>query len=84
MKKGYIGVATNRALSVAHCTKTKKTTKKNWAVMQKVQCLLADLRRITAVNRSKNKQKSNTTIWIEVEDRMIISFHEMIKKISME
>ena len=52
--------------------------------MQKVQCLWADLRRITAVNRSKDKQKSNTTIWIEVEDRMIISFHEMIKKISME
>ena len=51
----------------------KNNKKKNWAVMQKVQCLWADLRRITAVNRSKDKQKSNTTIWIEVEDRMIIS-----------
>ena len=28
MKKGYIGVATNRALSVAHCTFFKKILKK--------------------------------------------------------
>ena len=27
MKKGYIGVATNRALSVAHCAKKKKKKK---------------------------------------------------------
>ena len=28
MKKGYIGVATNRALSVAHCAQKKKKKKK--------------------------------------------------------
>ena len=28
MKKGYIGVATNRALSVAHCAQKKRGKKK--------------------------------------------------------
>ena len=28
MKKGYIGVATNRALSVAHCSQKKKRGEK--------------------------------------------------------
>ena len=28
MKKGYIGVATNRALSVAHCAQKKKKREK--------------------------------------------------------
>ena len=35
MKKGYIGVATNRALSVAHCAQKKKKKKKK----KNVKCL---------------------------------------------
>ena len=40
MKKGYIGVATNRALSVAHCAqkknlKKKKKNKKNKKIKKK-------------------------------------------------